>query len=594
MKLLNQTFLIPEGEQTSASDNFEFQFFLRMAYDHAERLSIDTETNGLELKDGRGHAIGLSVAARISKDSGYAYYFPFRHQTRGNLDRSYLAKLKELIESRPVNYHNAKHDIPSLKSFGINTPNDFHCTMLINHRINENHISYQLDWLSRNLLGLQGKVRDDRLKMAIKLFGWDGVPPEVMAEYAAMDAVLCDELDRYSWPIYESEDESGGELWEIEKKFIYLLNKMEANGIRVNLDLAAEEIERGEKRMRELCDLVGYNLSSRNEMKKLFLEDLKLPEVKTSDKTGQPSFDKQAMEIYDDMLTEMNSPVAKQILEFRGYQKAVSSYWRSYQDLVSPDGRIRPNFNLHRTLTGRLSCDTPNLQQIPRITEKPWNKNVKPGFIPENGNVLYGGDYKQLELRLAAAYGREQSLLEIFADDDRDIFNEMSVELDQNRQDTKTFYYANGYGAGPKKIAAILGATLDEVSLVKARYAESYPGLQNASKLAADVAKGQGFIRLWTGRRRHFKDRYKEAHKAFNSAMQGGAAEIVKRQMIAVDEELGDDTDLRMLLQVHDELMFEFPKGKEDYYGEKITKIMENVKPDFGVTFKVDWHEWGK
>lgn len=593
MRLLNKTFLIPEADQTSASDNFEFQFFLRMAYD-APRISVDTETNGLELKDGRGHAIGLSIAVPVGKDVGYAYYFPFRHGTPGNLDRSYLFKLKELIESKPTNFHNAKHDIPSLKTLGVETNKDFHCTMLINHRINENLPSYQLDWLTRNFTSLQGKIRDDRLKLAIKVFGWDGVPPDVMAEYAAIDAVCCHELDEYSWPIFKAEDESDGELWEIEKKFIYLLNKMEFNGAKVDLDLAEQKIVEGEARMKELCKEVGYDLASRNDLLKLFFDDLKLPIYRESEKTGKPSLDKAAMDYYDDLLEELGSPVAKNVLEFRGYQKAVSSYWRSYLTLVSSDGRIRPNFNLHRTLTGRLSCDTPNLQQIPRVTEKPWSKDVKKGFIAEDGNTLWGADYSQLELRLGAAYGCETSLIDIFADDSRDIFSEMAEELGQTRQDTKTFYYANGYGAGPKKIAATLGITLDESNIIRARYAASYPGLQKASQLASEVCKHQGFIRLWTGRRRHFQDRHKDAHKAFNSAMQGGAAEIVKRQMLAIDEELGDDSDLKMLLQVHDELLFEFPKGKEEYYGKKITDIMEDVKPDFGVKFKVDWHEWGK
>src|ERR1044072_9974467 len=142
----------------------------------------------------------------------------------------------------------------------------------------------------------------------------------------------------------------------------------------------------GEFRMTELLDELGYNLGSRKDLEKLLIEDLGLPILDGQvTKSGNLSFAKNFMEEYEEILSTMDSPVAQNILEYRGYQKAVSSYWKAYLRLVSPDGRLRPNFMQHGTKLGRLSCRDPNLQQIPRATEKPWNKRVKAGFLARPG-----------------------------------------------------------------------------------------------------------------------------------------------------------------------------------------------------------------
>jgi DNA polymerase-1 len=300
------------------------------------------------------------------------------------------------------------------------------------------------------------------------------------------------------------------------------------------------------------------------------------------------------MEYYEEKLLQLGSPVAKQVLEYRGYQKAVSSYWRAYQTHVSPDGRIRPNFNLHRTVTHRLSCDTPNLQQIPRITEQPWNKDVKGGFIPECDDfVLMEADYSQLEMRLTAAYAQDKRLIGIFSDPTRDLFTEMSLDMGYPRHSLKTAVYATGYGAGAEKLGTIFGS-LAAGRRFKNDYYEAYPGIAKVSNMASAACKGQGFVRDWALRRRHFEDPYAEAHKAFNAVIQMGATDIVKRIMVRLGKEIGlDNPECRMILQVHDSVVFEILKSKIDYYGRIIVKIMEDVVPNFGVPFRVDWHQWG-
>lgn len=574
----------------------EFRTFLSLAdLPTVEKLHIDTESNGGSLKDGRGYSIGMSID--ISPDKGlnaYSYYFPFRHP-QGNLTPDYLEELDKLIQRKGKWVaQNARHDILALQSFGIDPPFDWECTMLMAHQVNENLLSYSLDSLSRGL-GYEGKAKDSHFTQIIKLLGWGGVPPSFLAEYAATDASLLRPLAEHYGTRYYEDDKSNGDLWLQDRKTAIILNKIECTGAKVDLLLAEREVERGESRMSELSELIGLNPGSTTQLSKLLFEQLGIPvnDKFRSEKTGKPSLSKKAMEYYEEQLEALGSPVAKQVLEYRGYQKAVSSYWKAYLAHVSPDGRIRPNFNLHRTKTHRLSCDTPNLQQIPRITEQPWNRLVKPGFIAEEGYELWEADYSQIELRLTAVYAKERALIEIFEDDTRDFFTELSELFGIPRNLTKTGIYATGYGAGLNKLTSTFGsATLAE--RFRAQYYGNYPGILKATQLASAVAKGKGVVRSWSQRPRHFRNPQEEAHKAFNSVIQSGAADIVKRQMIKIDEEIDvTNPECRVILQVHDSLVFEIRKDKVPYYTRIIPKIMEDVMPDFGVPFKVDMHLWG-
>jgi DNA polymerase-1 len=571
----------------------EFRMFLAMAdLPEVDRLNIDTEANGDSLKDGTGYTTGLSID--ITPDKGlnaYSYFFPFR-LLEGNLSHDYLEKLKELIERKGKwRAQNFRHDWLALKSLGIDPPFDVECTMLMAHQVNENMLSYSLNSLARGL-GYDGKAKDENFDRVIKLLGWGGVPASFLAEYAATDASLLRPIADHYITEYYKEDESDGKLWEFDRKVAIILNKIEGTGAKVNLDLAEREIVRGESRMSELAKLIGLNPGSTKQLSELLFDRLGIPvnDKFRSAKTGKPSLNKQAMEYYEEQLHALGSPVAKQVLEYRGYQKAVSSYWKAYLTHVSPDGRIRPNFNLHRTKTHRLSCDTPNLQQIPRITEQPWNKLVKPGFIAEDGYELWEADYSQIELRLTAVYAKEQTLIDIFTDAERDLFTEMATALGLPRTLVKTGVYATGYGAGLDRLASVFGS-MALASQFKNQYYGNYPGILKATQLASAVARNKGIVRAWNKRPRHIRE---ESHKAFNSAIQMGASDIVKMQMIKIDEEIGvDNPECRTILQVHDALVFEIEKGKVEYYRKEIPRIMEDVVPDFGVPFRVDMHKWG-
>jgi DNA polymerase-1 len=292
------------------------------------------------------------------------------------------------------------------------------------------------------------------------------------------------------------------------------------------------------------------------------------------------------MEEYELLLDRMDSPIAKLIKEFRGWQKSISASYKPYLELLDSDGRLRCSYKTHGTVSGRLSCAEPNLQQIPKASDKPWNGRVKECFIADPGYSLVEFDYSQLELRLGTAYAKEESLKQVFAEG-RDIFDEMSAQLGMTRQDTKTLVYSMQYGAGEKRIMAAFGVDQPEAKRLRENYFATYPRFKALSDVASAKAEQAGRVKIWSGRFRHFQYP-SESYKALNSIIQGGAADIVERVMVRAFDEIDND-ECRLLLQVHDSLLWEIKTDKLDEYTKSILTLMEDVEPkDFDVKFAVD------
>jgi DNA polymerase-1 len=283
--------------------------------------------------------------------------------------------------------------------------------------------------------------------------------------------------------------------------------------------------------------------------------------------------------------------VAHKVLEYRGWAKTVSSNYRAYQTYADSEGILRPNFKIHGTKTTRLSCAEPALQQIPKETKKPWNGKLKKAFIPKRkGFVLLGRDYSQLEYRLGAGYANQENIIEAFNDVDRDVFSELAEELHRPRNDVKTLMYAKGYGAALPKLELLLG---DGARQFIKNWEAKHNRMVALANRVNETAKSRGYIKLWTGRRRHF-DYKSEARKGWNSLIQGGGAEIVKSAMIRCNKEFRNDPNCNLVLQVHDELLFEVKESELEYYDLKIKHLMESVTDeiDFGVHFKTESKIW--
>lgn len=555
-------------------------------------IGVDTETNGKDVRDGTGQAYGVSVS-----NGAFSIYLPFKHinyPEENYAIEEFRSLLQNMVDTSTSVYHNAKSDKVALGTLGIDTTGRKHvCTMVASHLVDENTpMKKSLENCCNHYLKRPGKKLDRDYIDALSYFGYRRMPASLTCEYAAYDALAA--FDLYQAILPKLQEEKLGKVWAQKAAVTEVLIKMESAGVQLNLDLCEEMSERGTQEMDRLRnELGGYNPMSGKDLEILLLEVLQMPILETTP-TGRPCFDKHTMEDYEFLLARLNNKTAQQILAYRGWQKSVSSNYEPYLNKVSrSDWRLRCSYNQHRTKTGRLSSDSPNLQQIPKSGQKPWNGRMKQCFIAQPGYVLIEGDYKQLEGRLTASFAKEPNLLAIFTDPDRDVFDEMAEALGMERFDAKTLNYSIAYGAGIRRIQTAFGVPRSRAIEIRDNYYRTYPRLRQASNFASEYAKAHKKIPLWSGRYRHFANPKIEAHKAFNSLAQGGAADIVEQTMLRLDSEGFNNDDCRMLLQIHDSIVFEIREDLVDKYIPAIRECMERV-PFFPlVPFKVDLKVWG-
>jgi DNA polymerase-1 len=304
------------------------------------------------------------------------------------------------------------------------------------------------------------------------------------------------------------------------------------------------------------------------------------------------------MEEYDTLLEVSDNPLAKQITEYRGWQKAVTSLYEPLLVKVGPDGRVRTEFHQHRAVTGRLSSSNPNLQQIPRSTSKPWNGNAKSCFTAGLGSdwALYGWDYSQIELRLAAAYGDEKLLLTEFNENEQaDPFSVLAPLVfgsltPETRYWTKNrFVYPSIYGAGFNKICLTLGMSPEEARPLYDNYQAAIPGITYAAKQVSRVIEQRGYVKYWDGRRRHIRNKTK-SYKGFNAVCQGGSAQLMKKAMLRCQSFENPD-ECFMVLTVHDEIVFCIRRELIEKYEPLVREAMTDW-PLFGVKLTIEGKEW--
>lgn len=570
-------------------------------------VACDTEGTNIEwdYRDGTGYGTGISIAFRFGQVLGG--YYPFRHPS-DNISEQEAYRLRNALRNFKgwLVFHNAKHDLVALKTLGIDYKGKFYDTLLLCHLLNE-EIPYvkSLNGCAKHYLGVGSQKDDAALKTVLAALNqqWHLVPANIMGPYATHDAALTLGLfEKIEGRVFA---EVPREYWDHKQDFVRVIIAMESRGVRIDTKLCTRQTAVGETQMEEIKELLGLNPGSGKDLQKLLIDKLGLPIVKPTKGTAKlpreewkPSFDKDAMAEYDQMLEFREDPTATLVLGYRGWQKAVSSNYKPYVLLLSPDGRLRPNYKLHGTKTGRMSCEKPNLQQIPRISAKPWHGGMKQAFIPEEGYSLWEFDYSQLEFRLGAAYAAQYQpdlpLIEIFNDPTRDVFTEMSTLENWDRQKIKTRTYTIQFGGGANRLKNVFGVSLEEGRAIREKFFATYPGFKSVMDKASSKARTKGKLQLWSGRYRHFLYPDDEAHKAFNAAIQGGAADIMNGVMVRLHKEVDDPIECRMLLQVHDSVVWEIKNGCEDEYLPRIREIMEDIRPDFGVKFKVDCHRWGQ
>lgn len=595
--------------------------FLEYLYKHPDLpVAVDTETTGLRVDDRRDICIGVSVSTRI-KGKLVGIYVPIAHRLGENSDLKTRAMLSYVLrQGRPLIFANCQFDFLSLETIGIRvSEKPFYDIQTMANLVREDWpFMKDLDSLYRVYVnGDHNKLKEweyaiydegkkrPRQKTTLdwqKKNGWPHTTPEMMWDYAVTDtdatyAVWEALMAHPSWK------EQPDDLWDHKQQIIRVLTEMKRRGIAVDIDLAAQLQAEGEAELEALIEkLGGLNPRSVKDAPKIFLEMLDLPILKETP-TGRPSFTSAILEEYDSILENREGPQPPEVgyvKAFRGWGTALGLLLRPYQELVSPDGRLRTSYTTHVTSTGRLSSRSPNLQQISKgDNPKPWNDRVKNCFVAKPGYVLLSADYSQLELRLAVAYAQEPDLQKVFLEG-RDIFTEMAEEMGWPRKKTKSFVYATQYGGGDARIAYIFNVSLAEAKELRAKFYRRYPRFRKLDMACRSKVADTKKLKLWSGRVRHFK-RAEDSYKAMNALLQGGAADVVERVWVHVMENL-DNEDCRTLLQVHDALVFEVREDLVQEYAHKIHAMMTDIngicapgeaEPLFPVKFQVEIEVWG-
>jgi DNA polymerase-1 len=521
-------------------------------------ISCDTETNWTNNWNER-YCLGIAIATDSEE-----FYVSVKHQTWMIKNEKNVQPPPDLISNLqvPVIFHNAKFDLQILKKAGVLPPQDFYDTMLMAHLIDENRLSFSLEELAQDLLGV-GK--DVKLQKLMKSVQWNDVPAFAMARYAERDARVTLDLYHALKPWFGDYEE----VWNVDKQFLLVLQNLEEKGLLINRALAEELKERCETRLVELVGLIGFDPAKTKILQqKLFDEPpfgLGL-RVRGSTPGGKP-------QVNDEFLEQTNHPICGLILEWRGLNKQLTAYYNPYLEQTKSNGRLHASYKQHGTVTGRLSCADPNLQQIPR------EGRVKKLFMPDPGYELWEVDYRNIEMRLAAVYSEEPLLLETFKEEG-DVHQKTANELGISRQDAKTINFLIIYGGGETKLATQLGITQVKAAKYLRQYRDLYRNLFRTMYSAEQVVDDLHFIKMWSGRRRHFKWQ-SEHRKAFNSIIQGGSFEIVKRSMIKL-EEAGFD----QRCQVHDSVWLQVSSEDEVI---KAQALMEDwTEPTFDLKFTTD------
>lgn len=540
---------------------------------HSDLVAIDTETNITEtLKD--RFCVGISVA---TSEEDF-FYIPLGHKEdlfgpqnfKGMLPTDLFSDITGVVV-----FHNAKFDLHVLRQVGLEVPTgNLYDTMLMSHYINE-YPPHGLKELAKDLLGFEeSKDLQQKVKTAGGFFGYEAVPTVLMAPYAAQDVHFTRELFKYLWEDFQDYKE----LWPVDRELMLTLLRIEETGLLVDLEMARSLSSRAADRMHQIRQQLGFDPAKTKLLaSKLFgppPDGLGLIPSQFSPKTGKP-------QATDAFLASVGHPTTALIREYRGLSKAKSSYFDAYDRLSTSEGRLHSNFKQHGTLTGRLSCEAPNLQQIPRENDDEL-KAAKKLFRAESNSELWEFDYRNIEYRLAAVYGRVPELLDGFRHE-RDIHSEVAAELGIPRYQAKVTVFLVLYGGGVNKLKAQLNCSYRDAEDVLNRLRSRYPGLNFAAKRCEEIANDRGYVKMWTGRRRHMKYE-NEGYKAFNSVLQGGAFEIVKRGLINVNRA---GFDVRN--QVHDSIWVNLPVGEVDVAVKEITKLMVDwTEPVFDLPFTID------
>jgi len=571
--------------------------------DKAELTAFDTETTGLDYME--AEIVGFSLAV----DAGAACYVPVAHDYPGAPEQlprdEVLAKLRSFLtndKKKKVGHH-LKYDAHILARYDIDLAGMQFDSMLESYVLNSVATRHDMDSVARHYLGKETIHYEDVAGKGAKQLTFNQVDLETAAPYAAEDADITLQLHNTLWEQLGEQPTLQKVYESIEQPLVDVLLEMEEVGVLVDRKMLTTQSGELARKMAKLetkaHELAGgpFNLGSPKQLQQILFERLELPIIRKTPK-GQPST---AEDVLVELADDYELPAV--IIDYRSVSKLKSTYTDKLpQQINERTGRIHTSYHQAVAATGRLSSTDPNLQNIPIRT--PEGRRIRQAFVPPKGQVLLAADYSQIELRIMAHLSADKGLLKAFAKE-QDVHRATAAEVfevslddvsDNQRRSAKAINFGLMYGMSAFGLAKQLGIPRGEAQAYVDLYFDRYPGVKAYMDNTRDLASEQGFVETVFGRRlylpeinaRNAQRRQYAERSAINAPMQGTAADIIKKAMIAVHAWLkADNPGARMIMQVHDELVFEVEKNKLDAVRDKVVEMMVGAA-ELSVPLKVD------
>ncbi|WP_179990512.1 MULTISPECIES: DNA polymerase I [unclassified Acinetobacter] len=555
----------------------------------AQRFAFDTETTSLDYRV--AEIVGFSIAF----DAKDAYYVPLAHDYEGapqQLNRDQvLAQIKPILENNAVDKigHHLKYDAHVLENHGIHLQGWYFDTMLASYVLNSVATRHGMDDVARLYLSHLTTSYEQIAGKGVKQKTFNQIEIETAAHYAAEDAHITYRLYEVLSAKLQKHPELVNILHNIEMPVARVLTSMEENGIQLDLkfldQLGVDFSQTMQDLENQIVELAGenFNVSSPKQVGEILFDKLGLKGGKKT-ATGQYSTSESVLE-------KIEHPISSLILDYRGLSKLKSTYTDGLLKQANNDThRVHTSYHQALTATGRLSSTDPNLQNIPIRTE--IGRQIRKAFVAPEGRVLLAADYSQIELRLMAHFSQDDALLDAF-NHGQDVHRRTAAEVlgialedvtsDQRRQ-AKAVNFGLLYGMSEFGLIRQLGFTREESQNYIKQYFQRYPGIYEYMQRTRQVALEQGFVETILGRRLYTPDiaarnmmvRKAAERAAINAPLQGSAADIIKMAMIEVDKML-PQAQAKMLLQVHDELVFEVDADAADELAPKLAEVMQSV-----------------
>ncbi|QIR15970.1 DNA polymerase I [Shewanella aestuarii] len=561
---------------------------------NAELIAIDTETTSLNYMDAK--LVGISFAV----EAGKAAYLPLAHDyldAPQQLDMTKaLEKLRPILEgNKPEKVgQNLKYDISIFANVGITLQGVRFDTMLESYVFNSVASRHDMDGLALKYLGHKNISFEEIAGKGAKQLTFNQIELETAAPYAAEDADITLRLHQHLWPRLEKEAELASVFNELELPLIQVLSHIERQGVYIDSMLLSQQSDELAQKLdlleQKAYEIAGekFNLASPKQLQVLFFEKLGYPIIKKTPK-GAPS-------TAEEVLIELalDYPLPKIILEHRSLAKLKSTYTDKLPLMVnSTTGRVHTSYHQANAATGRLSSSDPNLQNIPIRTEE--GRRIRQAFIAPEGRKILAADYSQIELRIMAHLSQDKGLLTAFAEG-KDIHKATAAEVfgvhfeevtTEQRRRAKAVNFGLIYGMSAFGLAKQLDIPRNEAQTYIDTYFARYPGvLKYMEDTRADAAE-QGYVSTLFGRRLYLPEikdrnamrRQAAERAAINAPMQGTAADIIKKAMISVAQWIKQDTqgEITMIMQVHDELVFEVDADKAEQLKVKVCQLMADA-----------------